>query len=309
MNIQYIEHKAIDTLKWNSCIHYAHNGNPYGFTWYLDNIAPKWNGLVEVTAEGYVSVMPLPYNTKLLGIKQLYQPFFTQQLGIYSVNILSQKRIQSFLSAIPDEFKYIDLNLNEKNKVKPEWGFQTQLKPNLLLDLNQPYDSIAANYSTNLKRNLKKASKYNLSITNSLKPETVIQLFWDNVANRIKPLKDFHFHALHRIMYNAMHRGRGFLSGVLNEDGKLIAAAYFMASHHRIINLLPSSTPEGRAKGAMHFLLDIMMRTNAGRPLVFDFEGSSIESIAKFYKSFGATEVFYPNIKRNQLPFGLRWRK
>ena len=218
MNIQYLQHSDIDVLKWNSCVHYAHNGNPYGFNWYLDNIAPQWNGLVEVTPEGYVSVFPLPFNNKLFGYKQLYQPFFTQQLGIYSVRILSQKRIQTFLNAIPADFKYIDLNLNEKNKIPPlQDTFKATPKPNLLLDLNQSYEAIEANYSKNLKRNIKKAKKNNLSVTNSLKPETVIQLFWDTVAVHLKPLKDFHFHALHRIIYNALHRGKGFLSGVLND--------------------------------------------------------------------------------------------
>ncbi|MEM6725303.1 MAG: hypothetical protein AAF598_14780 [Bacteroidota bacterium] len=94
MEIRYLKRDEIDQLKWDSCVHYANNGQVYGYTWYLDNVAEDWDGLVE---GDYESVFPLVWNSKIFGIKQLYQPFLSQQLGLFSVNLLSKARLQTFI--------------------------------------------------------------------------------------------------------------------------------------------------------------------------------------------------------------------
>ncbi len=304
MEIRYVKREDIDKLKWDSCVHYAVNGNAYGYTWYLDNICEDWDGLVE---GDYESVFPLVWNTKLLGYKQLYQPFFAQQLGLYSVRVLSEKRVKTFLEHIPDEYRYILMNLNERMSIKSDWGFEVNPRPNYILDLNRPYEEIASHYSKNLKRNLKKAKKQKLFMTNSLKPEKVVSLFKTHQGPQINDLKERDYHTLHRIIYNAQHKNVGFLSGMQNQEGELIAAGFFLFSHHRITNLLPATTPEGKEKGAMPFLLDMLILMNSGKKVIFDFEGSSIPSIARFYASFGAKEVSFPQIKRNVLPVWMKW--
>lgn len=306
MEIKYIKRADIDRLKWDSCVHYAIKGNPYGYTWYLDNICEEWDGLVE---GDYESVFPLVWNTKLLGYKQLYQPFFAQQLGLYSVRVMSEKRIQTFLDHIPDAYRYILINLNERMTIRPDSGFEVKPRPNYILNLNQSYDDISSQYSKNLKRNLKKARKEKLFMTNSLKPETVVALFKTHQGPQISDLKEKDYHTLHRIIYNAQYKNVGFLSGIQNEQGVLIAAGFFLNSHHRITNLLPSTTPEGKEKGAMPFLLDLLIQMNVEKRVIFDFEGSSIASIARFYKGFGAKEVSFPQIKRNDLPFWMKWAR
>jgi hypothetical protein len=56
------------------------NGIVYAYSWYLDIVSPGWDALVK---DDYKSVMPLTWRKKY-GIKYLYQPFFTQQLGVFS---------------------------------------------------------------------------------------------------------------------------------------------------------------------------------------------------------------------------------
>ncbi|MEM6725304.1 MAG: hypothetical protein AAF598_14785 [Bacteroidota bacterium] len=157
-----------------------------------------------------------------------------------------------------------------------------------------------------MQRSLKKARKSNLILTGNVKPERLVELYKIHQGPKIGNLPDEFYHAAHRIIYNALHRGRGFLSSVMNADGELLAAGFFLNSHHRITNLLPSSTPEGREVCAMHHLIDMLIRGSAGRKVILDFEGSSIPSIARFYESFGAIDVPYYQIKRNKLPLPLR---
>lgn len=306
MEIRYIKHEEIDRKKWDSCVHYAINGSPYAYTWYLNNVCEEWDGLVE---GDYESVFPLVWNNRLAGYKRLFQPQFCQQLGLFSTHVLSAPRMKAFLEAIPSEFRYIDIYLNSRNFVSPKMNFETFQRPNYQLSLADSYDDIRKNYSTNLKRNLKKAAQHQLTFTTSIKPETLVTLFRTYQGEHIPDMTDSSYHTLHRIMYNALHRGLGFITGIQDADGELCAAAFFLSGHGKIINLLPSSSERGKELSAMHILLDVLIRNNAGRPAVLDFEGSAIPSIARFYKSFGAEDVPYTRIKRNNLPFWLKWVK
>lgn len=304
MNIRLVKREDIDKLKWDSCVHYATYGNIYGYTWYLDNVSENWEGLVE---GDYESVFPLVWNDKLFGVKQIYQPFLAQQTGIYSVNLLSPKRIRSFIAAIPEEYKKVVLHMNEQNFVKNIEGYQLEERTNLVLDLNQNYDDIAANYSKNHKRNLKKARKSKYIINGNIKPERLMEQYKLYQGIKIPDFKEDSYHAAHRIIYNALHRGRGFMSGIQSKDGEMLASAFFAMSHNRMILLFPSTTPKGRENSVMHLLIDLIIQSNAGKRMLLDFEGSSVESIARFYKGFGAENRPYYQLTRNNLPFWLKW--
>lgn len=306
MNIRRISREDIDEKKWNGCVHYASNGNPYGYTWHLDAISEAWEGLIE---GDYESVFPLVWNDKLKIAKQLYQPFFAQQLGIYSINMLSAKRIENFLKAIPSDYKYIVINLNYKNAIPEGLGFEVTERPNYTLRMMDGYEEISSNYSSNLKRNLKRARQYKMAMTSSIKPEKLVELYRTHQGPKIPELNDAAYHAAHRVIYNALHRGMGFLSAIVNEQNTVMAAGFFLISKNRVVNLLPTTTPEGREKRAMHVLLDAVIQQNAGKPTIFDFEGSSIPGVAKFYESFGAMNQPYYTIKRNDLPFFVKWWK
>ena len=111
MEIKLVERKKIDDKRWNGCVHFALSAPPYGYTWYLDNVCEEWLGLV---VGNYKMVMPIVLGEKF-GIKYNYQPFFTQQLGIYGDIPLGQDTIDSFFAAIPKDIKYLEMSLNESN--------------------------------------------------------------------------------------------------------------------------------------------------------------------------------------------------
>jgi hypothetical protein len=67
-----------------------------------------------------------------------------------------------------------------------------------------------------------------------------------------------------------------------------VALAFFLKFKNRIINLAPITLRDARESGAMTYILDEIIQKNANTDTILDFEGSSIESIARFYKGFGA---------------------
>ena len=304
MEIRYIKREDIDQLKWDSCVHYATNGRIYGYTWYLDNVCENWDGLVE---GDYQSVMPLIWNDKLLGIKQIFQPFLAQQLGVFSVNVLSPKRLEGFIAAIPEEYKKVTIHLNAKNPLKEIEGYSITPRNNFVLNLNDDYDVIESKYSKNHKRSLKKSRKFDNVIGSNIKPETLMEQYRKYQGIKIKDFKDDSYHAAHRIIYNALHRGRGFISSIQNKQGDIMAAAFFTVSHNRLTLLFPSTTPQGRERNSMHLLLDMTIQMNSSRPISLDFEGSNVESIARFYQGFGSKNEPYFVLSRNKLPIWMKW--
>lgn len=303
MNIRYLAHNEIDFHKWDSCVHFAINSKVYAFSWYLNQVAEEWGGLIE---GNYESVFPIVWNDKIPGFLQIYQPQFAQQLGLFSIHSLSEKRMLAFLEAIPEKFKRITINLNSRNKSGVEADFKVEERPNFQLLLNTSYEEIASGFSSNLKRSIKKAAKHELFGGASVSPETLVDLYKTNQGKKIKDLNERSYFTLLRVIYQALHRGKGFITGVKSKDGELCAASFFLVNQGTITNLIPATTDKGREVCAMHFLLDVLIRTHANKPMKLDFEGSGIASIARFYKSFGASNFPYYVIKRNRLPALMR---
>ncbi|MEZ5197052.1 MAG: hypothetical protein R2764_11780 [Bacteroidales bacterium] len=111
--IKYLQNHQIEKSKWDACIKESVNGMVYANSWYLDIVAEDWEALVE---DDYERVFPLTTGRKW-GIDYLYQPVFTQQLGLFSKSSLSQDTVSCFLDSIPEKYKFIEINLNTFNKV------------------------------------------------------------------------------------------------------------------------------------------------------------------------------------------------
>lgn len=296
--IKYRKHNQINTSKWDNCIKQSFNGNSYAYSWYLDLVHEDWDALVE---DDYQRVMPLTLKTKY-GITYYYQPFFTQQFGVFSISILSPDIVDAFIKKIPAHVKLIDVNFNSFNKIVDE-KYNTISNTNYLLDLITDYRKLAIKYSTNTKRNLKKSLKNNLTFMKGIKPEAVISLFKNNKGSEIKVWDDSNYNVIQRIMYTAIHKGQGFTCGVYTEHNELCAAAFFTNNNSRLVFLFSGANELARTVGAMPMLIDTVIKENASTPQILDFEGSNDDNLARFYKGFGAKKTMYTRLKINRLNF------
>jgi len=297
--IQYLQHNQIDKTQWDATI--AACGNIYAYSWYLDVVHPDWEALVE---DDYQSVMPLTGGKKF-GVNYLFQPYFVQQLGVFSKAPLTSEKTEEFLNAIPKKYRFAEIRLNESNTFNE--GFQgIEYHRNVLLDLNQGYETIRANYHQNTKRNLAKAEANNLQIVDTVIPYHVVALFTDNRGALLDKWGDAEYARLTHLAQVAQYRNAAFFLGVTEKGvGELLCAAIFMKTSDRITFLFSGLKQEGKEKQAMTFLLDHVIQKFANQPITFDFEGSDDENLARFYLGFGGNEVKYPSYSFNRLsPLG-----
>lgn len=299
--IKYLRHEEIDKDKWDDCIRNAVNGLEYAQSWYLDIVAEEWDALVE---DDYQRVMPLVGRTKR-GISYLFQPVFTQQLGVFSQSILSEGIVSNFLQQIPVSFKFIEINLNSLNKVD-ERKFNLAPFLNHELDLIHPYEYLYKNYSTNLKRNLKKAAKAGLILQKNIKPEEIIDLFRANRGKTVSNLYDSDYMKLQRIAYSGIYKGLIQTVGAFTPHNELCGGAIFLRSKKKMIFLFSGVSDEGRNSSALPFIIDSFIQDYVNKHITLDFEGSNDPKLARFYKGFGSKECTYPHIKINRLPIHLK---
>lgn len=303
MQVKYLNHNNIDKNKWDKCIAKSFNGIIYGFSWYLDAVC-TWDALVN---DDYTTIMPLPYNKKA-GIFYIYQPPFTQQLGVFSTQQLTPNIINKYLNAIPKHFKLIEYNLNSFNKPTLK-TFKTKWHNNYELDLILPYNIAKQNYSKNTKRNLKKAEKRKISIVKENKPEKVIRLFKENRGKNIKTLKDTDYTILKKLMYRLIYLRAGQVWIAYDEKNRICAGMCVVNSHNKIIFLFSGINAIGKQAGAMFKLINELVEYNSQKLMTLDFEGSNDENLARFYSGFGAVCCKYPFVYKNNLPFFIKIAK
>lgn len=300
--ISYLRHQDIDMVKWDNCIASAPNGLIYGYSWWLDQMAQHWDGLV---LNDYEAVMPITWNKKF-GIAYLYQPFLTAQLGIFGHNI-DAVLVESFLNSIPSQFRYWDIYLNHGNVFSLE-KYELYQRRNFVLDLDRSYEKIYTSYRDNIKRNSRKAEQLGCKPVINFDVEKMIALAIEQMKTYSKESAENT--ARFRNLYNYLHsRQQAITYGILSPKEELIASCVFVFSHQRAYYLLVGNHPDGRTIGASHMLIDAFIKDHAEKKMLLDFEGSDIPSLAFFYSSFGAVEENYAAIKENRLPFYLKWIK
>jgi hypothetical protein len=263
--------KDINYKKWDNCINNSINPYIYAYSWYLDLVAEDWDALI---FEDYELVMPLVFNKKF-GRFYIHQPIFNQQLGIFGSSMVSREMSELFVNSIPKKFKLIEFNFNKYNTVSDK--IQGVYKnSNVELSLYNSYDEISKNYSSNLKRNLKKAKKNNLKLSVQSSPEQLIELFKKNKGAELNVFSERDYKRLSRLLYTLIYKGLGSVYAVVSEQNELLASAFFTNNSDRNIFLFSGQSELAKDFGAMPFLIDSYIKKHAELPKTLDFEGSNI---------------------------------
>jgi len=287
--IKFVKNKDIDKEKWDKLISISYNGFIYANSAHLDIVTNTWNALV---LDDYEAVMPLPEKSKF-GVKYVMQPMLSQQLGIVFKNEPTDKNINEFISELQKKYKYFALNLNFYN------NFSVKIKNkemvNQILDLNFPYQVLKKSYSKNTKRNINSIDINSIEIkTNSINTNEFIEIYQANLPD--KKLDIYTELARNIIEYYSKSEFGTIYSVHEKDSNKLLACVLILSFNNRHIYLLSVSNTEGKEKKVMFLLIDSFIKNNAETNYILDFEGSNIEGIQRFYKSFGAKKQNYFHI-------------
>jgi effector-binding domain-containing protein len=295
MSIQYVDHHQIDPTKWDSAILRSPHPLAYGLFEYLNAVCEsQWDALIY---NDYEAVFPLPFKKKF-GIKYLVQPVFCQQLGAFGSNV--NVSTHHFLSAIPKRFLRVRLQLNpyfdqtneiESIQTKPAGIIASSrkltTKTNMTIQLSQPLD-----YNKDCKKNLHRLAELPIEYKiNAISIRDAIDTYRKAWGKQNPEIEDEHY----QLFANACTDKLSFtVTAHHQKEGDLLGAAIFLITPENTKRSLhyvcAGPTEAGKSIGVMHGVIDFILNRYQGENMLFDFEGSSIASVASFYKKFGANE-------------------
>lgn len=304
MEIRYLKNEEIDKRRWDETIQESPQGRVYAYSWYLDCMSPSWDALV---GGDYDAVFPLPYTENIPGVKRVFQPRVCQQLGLFLKDrTADEKLLGEFLRKIPAHFRSVDISLAEGTVVSKLDGWQVTQRVNMILPLSKEYQEIETGFSEHHRRNIRKSKGADIIAMDNISPEEFVNSFLEELKGRIRNYTDAQRNGLIALIKVALKNNAGFIRVLGDRTGRILSAAFFLESHGRIYYALPFSSSKGREAGAMYKLLDAVFWENSGKSVTFDFEGSSLEGVARFNKGFGAQSVSFYRIFRENLPWWVR---
>ena len=273
--------------------------------WWLDAVAPgRWravetrdgNGprarivVAGTRRAGFSAATPPPY-TPLQG------PWLREVEGGAAHRLNAQTEALDELVAALPSLDLIRLGLSpELPTFLPfVWrGFTAQPRVTYRLDDLRDLDAVWAGFRQNLRRQVRSAER-RLGVRDG-DAEALIAAAAATFARQGLALP--HADPLRRL--DAALAARGARRILLAEDagGRLHAALLVVWDSHRAYYLIGGQTDIGRGEGGASLLMWHAIRHAAQVSRGFDFEGSMIPSIERFFRSFGARQVPYVEVTK-----------
>ena len=315
MPLRYLRHAEIDLAAWDACVAAAQQTVPYAYSWWLEATASYWDAVVEMSGvdDSYCSVLPLPVKWRPWG-RQVYQPAFTQQLGLLTTAASQHQELADYLGLAAMRFAKFYTQANVSNgQFEPPAGFSLAERRTYLLDLSDDYTALLANYASDYRRRLRRNQQQPtpLAATKTDDATALIRLFRLHKGGEVASLKARHYQQLASLAAALQTRHLALLLEVREPTtNNLLAGALFVKHPRGLIYLFAAASPEGKQAGAPLVLLDEVIRQHAGTPrYILDFEGGMIPSIARFFANFGATPAPYAALSKNtRQPWYLLWK-
>jgi hypothetical protein len=225
---------------------------------------------------------------------------------VYCENKKEYERVSGkFLEVMSEGYKYIDLCLAPGlNKILNDVKFTEQKLQ--LLDISVSHETIQKKYSDNLKRNIKKAIKENIALEFGFSVEAHVKDFKKENSKKIKAFKAKEYSNMALLLAELVKRNKAFIVAAKTQTGMVCASASFINCGNRLVYFKSSANEQGKQNGAIHFLMDEVIKKYVGQFELFDFYGSNVASVARFNQGFHTNDYIYYRVKKNKLPLLLK---
>jgi hypothetical protein len=263
---------------------------------YLDEVAPGW-GYMEHTNGIRIPI----WLRKRWGWSEIAHPLFVQHFHPIYPGFDEHFDLNGLLLALEQLAPRISLQLDLPPPTDLPLGWQLHERVSYRMTLTENANDLATAFSSHHKRILKKKHALQFAAENEL---TEFQQLFMAEMPRISGLKAKELAVVSRLMTWISIKRRGQLF-TARQEGKLVAGCFILHSGDRLLYQWAVSSEKGKELQAMHHLIAHVLESYAGSGLEFDFEGSMIPGLQRFYAGFGAKPYLYVRLTRNLLPFPL----
>lgn len=282
--------------------------------WWLDaTVGDGWDVCVVEKGGEIVATMPYVIRKKY-GMNVLTQPVLTQFLGPwlkpsrakYSKMLSQEKELMSALIEQLPRYIYFSQNWNYQNT---NWlpffwrGFRQTTRYTYVLDDLTDLDKVWNGFEAKVKTDIRKAQKKNLKIKSDLPIHQFIELNRKTFARQnLSPPYSDEFVIQLADKCKEKNQCKWFIAQ--DQDGFNHAGVFLIWDENSAYYLMGGGDPDLRNSGATSFCMWEAIKFASTVTHRFDFEGSMLEPVERFFRAFGAkqTPYFHLNHTPARLP-------
>lgn len=278
--------------------------------WWLDAVcgADSWDVAIVEKGGRVVGSMPYYANRKY-GFTVLMQPPLTQTLGPwlrpsnakYAKALGGQKAIMQALIDLLPSFDYFGQNWHHSNAnwLPFYWrGFQQTTRYTYILSDLIDENQLWGGLKENIRGDIRKAEgRYSLLVRDDLALEDFLRI--NRLTFQRQGMRVPYSEKLVRRLDAACVKRNCRKIWIAEDDkGRRHAGVYVVWDENSAYYIMGGGDPELRNSGATSLCLWRAIRHAATVTQQFDFEGSMLEPVEKFFRGFGARQVPYFSVKK-----------
>lgn len=279
--------------------------------WWLDTVCGEnnWDVLLIEKKGRIVATMPL--YIPVHGIVSM--PCYTQTMGPWFAPLSDDTKYttalgyrQSLATLFTEKLKTYRVFMQNFSHEITDWlpfyweGYTQTTRYTYLLQNIRNVERLQRGMSQNIRRNIHKAKQHHISVQSGISTEHFLDIQKktferQGVANKqdTKILKS--------LIDRCRKRQQGEIYGGYDENGQLHAAVFIVWQKKCAYYIAGGGDPAFRHSGAHSPVLWEAIRQAAEHTDTFDFEGSMIRGVERFFREFGAVQTPYFTISRGKL--------
>jgi hypothetical protein len=278
--------------------------------WWLDAVAhEKWHTIEIKNGDEIIARMPIVLEKKY-GIIKIIQPPLTQTLGPwitvhngkYANQLAFEKKVLNQLIGQLPKFDIFNVSFNYtfKNCIPFHWhGFKQNIKYTYVIDDLSNENIIWDGFLDNIRTDIRKAeNRYALKIVTDLSIDIFLDVNEKTFNRQGKKLPYTREFIRNFDLACMQNKSRKIFFAIDNFDN-VHAAVYIVWDEISAYCLMVGGDPEFRNSGATSLCIWHAIKFSSTVTKKFDFEGSMLESVEKYYRAFGAKQYAYSTISKN----------
>ena len=241
------------------------------------------------------------------GLTRLSTPQLTQFSGMWLkpkdakyAKVLSYQKecIEGVVAALPPhDIASFNLDPSLFNGLPFYWhGFDLSVGYTYVLEAALSEEQVWSICLENIRREIRKADK-RVNVTFD-QPLSILLGLVDETFKRQGKAKNYSNDTVLRLDEAVVANANRTVLVAKDDSGALHAAAYLVWDGNAMHYLIGGGDPSLRNSGAASLLLWEAIRLSRQLGLDFNFEGSMIKGVEKFFRGFGATQIPYLRVTR-----------
>lgn len=281
--------------------------------WWLDTVCGEKNWNVVLVEDHRQIHAAMPFYRPLKRV--ISMPVYTQTMGPLlfgeptdcKYTTLLSKR-QSLYKQLIDKLPPITSFLQNFSYVVTDWlpfyweGFQQTTRYTYVLKGLQQKEIVWKNMRPNIQRNIQKAqNRYHISVKKGIPINEFLSVQAQTFKRQRIRQKQTSIHTLKTLIHACQERGQGDIWGGYDKQKQLHAAVFVVWQGNTAWYLAGGGNPTLRNSGAHSLIMWECIQYVSPFTDTFDFEGSMLPGVERFFREFGAIQTPYFTIKKGEL--------